>query len=492
MNLLFFHRLDLVHLYAPVSTELSKEYKIIHVAYSNKEVDILRNLYKVAGKIYNISNLRDQFYDSLSINDEKIVELDEFIISNTQERFCLNSSIYLDRTYNNLSYQESIYISLVYYNVWKHIFKESEPDIFFHEPPALMMTHLAAMFCKKSNAKYLTQIQVAGIDKFQWIFLEGDAANFLEYHISNRTSKQALTLDKAEAFIKKSNEDLDVLLNDVVGKQSEGKHFKFYFLIRGILGSTRRALKSKFSKRNKINPTQHIDQFLIRNKKKFIVEIENLYGRLFGSYYSIPNGEDKYYFYPLHLEPEAVVLYYAEGWYEGQMKLIENIAAQLPPNTYLYVKDHPHGGNYRDVKDYKRLLRIRNVKIIDPRIPGKQLIKNSLGVITINGTAGFEGLLMNKNVFCFGKAFYTDFKGVTYISHVKQLRKEIYRANYTLNSFDIKDIQLFLDNSHSGFISYFSDRHNRLEIDLAENILLVVQGIKKLINKIEQDIENIK
>jgi hypothetical protein len=254
-------------------------------------------------------------------------------------------------------------------------------------------------------------------------------------------------------------------------------------MFRRLFGLVFRLIRRELKKSNGIQPKEHISKFLENNNKDIFRELENIFGRIFLDLYSSPNKNDKYFFYPLHLEPEAVVLYYAEGWYNGQVKLIENIAMQLPPNTFLYVKDHPHGGQYRDIDDFKRIITIKNVKLIQPDISGKSIIRNSLGVITINGTAGFEALLLNKYVFCFGKAFYTSFKGVVYLNEIKKLREAIYRTNFNEeNNFDIEEINCFLKCSHEGFVGYFSNRHLKLGIDSDVNSKIVANGISSLIS----------
>ena len=103
-----------------------------------------------------------------------------------------------------------------------------------------------------------------------------------------------------------------------------------------------------------------------------------------------PSPSDFFYFYPLHLEPESVVLYSGRGMYQNQVKLIQNIAAQLPPGDILYVKDHPHDHGYRSADDYIALNSVPNIKILEHNFPGKSVIKKSKGVFTINGTFVLE------------------------------------------------------------------------------------------------------
>jgi hypothetical protein len=485
MNILFLHRLDLVHLYAPVSKTLSKNHKIIHVAFSDIEESVLKNQYDVEGDIYNLTKIRDCYFDN-PYDFGSIEELDAFIIENSDGRFNLNTSIYLDRTFNNLTLKECYQVSWAYFKSWQLIFNESKPNLFFHEPPAIFFTHLASFFCKVHKAHYLTQLHVVGTKKQQWIFVEGDNYYPLEIELSkgkNYTKDKCIEVDTFVALFIKNQ---DILLAEVISKSKAVNQWKTVLFARRFLGLIYRGIINSLKNFEKVHPKEHIQKFLANNRKSFFVELENIHGRIFQNYFSEPNENEKYFFYPLHFEPEAVVLYYADGWYEGQIKLIENIAMQLPAGIFLYVKDHPHGGTYRDVRDYKRLLRLKNIRLIQPEISGKFLIKNSIGVITINGTAGFEALLMKKYVFCFGKAFYSNFKGVHYLNHIKNLKKAILDINLSEdNEFQYNDISSFLESSHEGFVNYFSGWQNKIGIDLNQNAEIVAIGIEKLIMKLE-------
>lgn len=483
MNILFFHRLDLVHLYAPIAKELTTNHVVIHIAFSNVEENILRKEYGIVENVFNFIKIRDSFFDCKD-SDLTIEELDQFIIKYTNGRFNLNSSIHLDRTYKNLSIDECYQISIAYYKTWEFIFKKTKPSLFFHEPPAIFATHLASIFCRFIGARYLTQIHVVGLNKYQWIFLEGDDAFPIEIEIFKNTESINLDYSYVNCFIQNFKNNDGVLMAELSTNIAPSKGLKIFSLLRKMLGLIYRILIFRF--KTKVNPKDHINRFLENNKKSFFVELENIFGRTLDYYYSQPNEDERFFFYPMHLEPEAVVLYYADGWYQGQVKLIENIAMQLPAGVLLYVKDHPHGGVYRDVRDYKQLLQHKNVKLINPEISGKELIKNSLGVITINGTAGFEALLMNKYVFCFGKSFYSGFKGVTYLNHIKDLKQAILNTNLdSINHLDLNEIYSFLKASHEGFVSFFAGRQSKIGIDLRQNAKTVVIGIKKLINKLE-------
>ena len=132
--------------------------------------------------------------------------------------------------------------------------------------------------------------------------------------------------------------------------------------------------------------------------------VRGLYG--FSDFYKIPKNGEPYAFYPLHYEPEFATLLFAPLYATDQIYLIKHIARSLPVQWKLYVKEHPSMFGYRPRKYYRELKKIPNVKIIDPVISSLDLMQNARMITTINGTAGFEGLLLKKPVITFGEIFY--------------------------------------------------------------------------------------
>ena len=194
---------------------------------------------------------------------------------------------------------------------------------------------------------------------------------------------------------------------------------------------------------------------------------------------------NSYYFYPLHLEPEAVVNYLADGIYRNQIKLIENIAGQLPVGTYLYVKDHPHDIGYRRVTDYLRLKAVPNVMLIHARESSKSIIQNSIGVITLNGTAGFEAMLLGKKVFTFGKAFYSISPLAIYVHNVRDLKDLLETTCGTINEVDYylkRFILALIKSSYSGNTDCFYGGKNKYRTD-SENIENLKNSYKSYFDK---------
>jgi len=111
-----------------------------------------------------------------------------------------------------------------------------------------------------------------------------------------------------------------------------------------------------------------------------------------------------FYLYPLHYHPESSTSILAK--YYDEYNLIRNLAFSLPHGQYLVVKDHISATGYEGYEFYKKISKLPNVKLANPNLNSKELIKKSLGVFTLTSTVGYEAVLMNKPVAIFGDVFY--------------------------------------------------------------------------------------
>jgi hypothetical protein len=98
--------------------------------------------------------------------------------------------------------------------------------------------------------------------------------------------------------------------------------------------------------------------------------------------------------------------------YTDQVHLIKQIARSLPLGMKLYVKEHAAMVGYRKRKYYKEIVRIPNVKLINPQINGLDLVQKAKLLVVISSTSGWEGVLLKKPVITFGDVFYNDIPGV--------------------------------------------------------------------------------
>ena len=481
-NILLFSRLDFSHFYGNLSDKFEKNFKIIHLAYSDLEEDILKNIYHI-DKIINLKYEVSKILNNLSVSDKIIKEIDSLIINQSENRFSLNSSIEADRTYTYLGYQNSLKLCVAYYIFWDKLIKELKVDYILHEPTSLFLTQIASLLCKKYNSKYLTMIGVFGPNKHNWIILSGDNgfADELACNLKTKESVTDIEIKRTISFINSFRKD-----NAILYQKSAKNRINSFILILISLKFFLKSIKNKliyfFSD---INLIDHIEKFNFENLSSFN-EIQNHWKIFLKLKFDDFKPNRKYYYYPLHYEPEAVVLYWGDGIYKNQVKLIENIAGQLPPNVFLYVKDHPHAGYYRDYDDYLKIQKIQNVKLLKSSISGKKIIKNSLGVLTINGTSGLEAILYKKHVFTFGNAFYSPLKYVERIYNIRDLRSKLYiKHNQEIIEDDdyINTINCYLNSIHEGFCDYYIKFDKIYEIDNSKNSLLIAKKLSSYFSK---------
>lgn len=124
---------------------------------------------------------------------------------------------------------------------------------------------------------------------------------------------------------------------------------------------------------------------------------------------------ENFAFFPLQYEPEITTLLYAPS-YTNQINVIRQVARSMPIYLTLYVKEHPAMVGYRTHAYYKEILKNPNVRLINPKHRGNELIRHAKLVMTITATSGLEGMLLKKPVITFGDVFYND------LSFVKRCR----------------------------------------------------------------------
>ena len=113
---------------------------------------------------------------------------------------------------------------------------------------------------------------------------------------------------------------------------------------------------------------------------------------------------DVFLLYPLHFHPESSTSILA-GAYLNEYEVIRNIAFNLPQGITLYVKDHMAACGFQQLAFYRKLKDLPNVRLISYTADAKQLIRKSVGVITLTSTVGYEALLLGKRVFLFAPFF---------------------------------------------------------------------------------------
>ncbi len=151
--------------------------------------------------------------------------------------------------------------------------------------------------------------------------------------------------------------------------------------------------------------------------------------------YQLPVADERFLLYPLHFHPESSTSILAATWLD-EYEVIRNIAFNLPEGVRLYVKDHISAFGYPKLDFYRRLRALPNVRLLPPEAPTKQLIRQSLAVITLTSTVGYEALLLGKRVYLFGKVFYDFHKGVIKVENPAALHSTFMATLNTPSDWD--------------------------------------------------------
>lgn len=481
-TILFFDRAELTYLYGRVTSYL-EDVKVIHVAYSQKEKKILASMNIKTDFVY-LDIFRSE-YDNYTYDEQLLNIIDSDIVNYSGGRFNLNASIQSDRSFSLLKYDECLHSVFAHYITWKHIFSLHHVDLLMHEACSLFFNHIASILCNKQGGTYTFQFQAEGEDdKFYYMFSNNDDYNCWEIKENYKKyleSPDSIDRKRCEDFCNKFRVNQNVFFGNILKPKLPLWYLYYKAAKKFLINIIRRKAEDK-----KYNL---IDYWLLSTNTPFN-KIKNIWGykrKRIKFLDHIPSGE-KYFFYPLHLEPEAVVQYLGDGIYNNQIKLIENVAASLPPGYYLYVKDHPHEYAYRSPEDYERLQNIPNVRLLGQWLSGKQLIKGCEGLVTISGTAGFEAFLMHKNVYCFGKSMYSFHPHVNYIKNIRDLREIIYKnihANYSDDDTMYAYIMAYLKSLHPGYINFFLGTANLVGINQDENAKVMAKDIVKYVKSLK-------
>jgi len=190
---------------------------------------------------------------------------------------------------------------------------------------------------------------------------------------------------------------------------------------------------SRYISRLKDNPKQKLRKVLSLISEDVVLSMTRQSSKLF---YEGPNYKDDFLYFPLHAPLDTQVLYRGEP-YIRQKELVKHIARNLPYGYKLYVKEHPNATGHYLVSSLLEISREKNVRLLPPHINTHQIINEAAVVLTVNSTAGLEGIMHNCPVITFGKPFYSGCESVTSVRSTFDTHSHIkYALNLEVNAQD--------------------------------------------------------
>lgn len=131
-----------------------------------------------------------------------------------------------------------------------------------------------------------------------------------------------------------------------------------------------------------------------------------------------PDFNEKYILYGLHYQPEATSNPGGDIFVDQRL-VIDLLLKNTPSNYKIYIKEHLHqflkqrdGQTCRLKEFYDDLAQNPRIRLIDLSVSTYELIQNAKAVATIQGTIGFESIVYEKPVICFGISWYERYSGV--------------------------------------------------------------------------------
>ena len=135
-----------------------------------------------------------------------------------------------------------------------------------------------------------------------------------------------------------------------------------------------------------------------------------------------PNINQKFIYFPLHLEPERGLLVNAP-FFTNQLEIIKQISKSLPIDHKLYVKEHYALKFYgwRPKSYYKTILEIPNVELINPFAKPEILLKHCSLVVAIAGTSAMEAGFYEKPSIVLSDSSYSYLPFIYRLKEIEQM-----------------------------------------------------------------------
>lgn len=467
-----------------VAKELSKNYKINFFlvdtisAFSN--VNYTKDIVLKSEIEYEVyEDLRDEIKE-FNIVADKNLEIDwEFlsnfekeiypskIVANLLKDFGINK-IYNPRTYNHYPSNNLIvnkYAEMILKKI-SYVLNLKNYELIYTSNTSNFARNIILSLAKNKKIKFYCPILRSGnIISLRNFTDENYLKKIIEKKIDSNFFNEICSnyLENSKFFEKRESiYKLKYFLLDIL---RETKNFFGNFLSKNIETYNARFIKKR-PNYFFIKSTFVVYLFLIKNTfKKFFLQkifLKNLklHKKIIDNF--------KFIYFPLHHLPEGGVFDYDELHMENF--LIEQVAKNLPIDTFIVVKPHPDSFKYnlnfelQDLDFFKKISNIPNCIVISPHFNQNYLIKKCLTTVSVSGSAALESCFFKKNAFTFAKTEFTGLPNISIYekdSFITNLKNQNFKnSEYYLNFLNkyglIGDLNkiIYVNQSESENIEY--------------------------------------
>jgi hypothetical protein len=138
-------------------------------------------------------------------------------------------------------------------------------------------------------------------------------------------------------------------------------------------------------------------------------------------------------YFALHYQPERTSCPDGDR-FSDQFLALALVAAALPPDWGLYVKEHPSQFAYlgqgelsRWSEYYDEIAALPNVRLVPTTVSSIDLIDRSRAVASVAGAVGWEALVRGRPALCFGAAWYGACRGAWRLESADEARAALAR-----------------------------------------------------------------
>lgn len=216
---------------------------------------------------------------------------------------------------------------------------------------------------------------------------------------------------------------------------------------------------------------------------KFGIKADKNLLKYYSSIATPPDLTLKYIYVPLHFQPECTTCPQGDVFVYQEL-MLAILLETLPNNTFLFVKEHPFQGvQGRSEKFYEKFLKNEKIVWIKTDISSVELIKHSMAVATVTGSAAWESLFLGKKVLLFGSVFFQYAPGVFQVRNLLDCKKYFSEIIKTDEKVGIDDIKKFLIHLEERSIHGWTDPlyESLSDIGYHDNLNnLVINLVKRL------------
>ena len=308
----------------------------------------------------------------------------------------------------NVPDEEIIDYILAFYKCIKVVFEKFNPDVII-APNFVALPHIMFNLYMEKHGKRMiavTDCKISGIYIFTFGYRDDHGPFYDRLDELNEKKVVSPNLDKAKKYIaefrqqfKKPDYANEYISEEKLSwKRKIKRELKPYYLIFKWYTTKKLNVLESTGITADFRPPKIIlrDHYCNKRYQKFMRNYK---------YYPLEKI-DKFVYFPLQYQPEANIDVVAP-YFSNQIETARQIAMSLPDDYTLAVKEHPDMFGLRPPSYLEKVARTVNVKLIDYRIPGEEVLKKCDLVICPNSTT------MTEAAFCWKPAIQLGDLGTT-------------------------------------------------------------------------------